>query len=111
MTRPDRPPLPGRGRGPALTPRQRRLADLGGALLRQAAGRDVPLAVTPLPEDDAVVVAHVARGGGRVYVAADGSVLFAGSAAPPHQALEVFRSGRRTPPEHFRPAPRYGDGA
>jgi ribosomal protein L24E len=88
----------------ALTPRQRRLADLGRALLRRAAGADVPLSVTPLPEDDAVMVAHAVRGGGRVYVAADETVLFAGSAAPPHKAIEVFRSGRRTPLEHFRPA-------
>ncbi|WMI55562.1 hypothetical protein RBH85_01265 [Streptomyces rochei] len=86
-----------------LTARQRRLAGLGRALLRSAAGPDAPLAVTALPEDDAVVVAHSVRGGGRVYVAGDESVLFAGSAAPPHEALEVFRSGRRTPLHHFRP--------
>jgi hypothetical protein len=88
----------------ALTPRQRRLAGLGRALLRRAAGGDMPLAVTALPEDDAVVVAHRVRGGGSVYVAADETVLFAGSAASPHEAIEVFRSGRRTPLEHFRPA-------
>ncbi|MGW1191192.1 hypothetical protein [Streptomyces sp. NPDC002559] len=88
----------------ALTPRQQRLADLGRTLMRRMAGADAPLAVTPLPEDDAVLVAHTVRGGGRVYVAADETVLFAGSAAPPHEAIEVFRSGRRTPPEHFRPA-------
>ncbi|MEU9554197.1 hypothetical protein [Streptomyces fumanus] len=88
----------------ALTPRQRRLAGLGRALLRRAAGRDAPFAVTALPEDDAVVVVHRVRGGGSVYVAADETVLFAGSAAPPHEAIEVFRSGRRTPLEHFRPA-------
>ncbi|MFF5256461.1 hypothetical protein ACFY4K_31035 [Streptomyces leeuwenhoekii] len=88
----------------ALTPRQRRLAGLGRALLRRAAGGDMPLAVTALPQDDAVMVAHRVRGGGSVYVAADETVLFAGSAASPHEAIEVFRSGRRTPLEHFRPA-------
>lgn len=88
----------------ALSLRQRRLAGLGRALLRRAAGGDVPLAVTVLPEDDAVVVAHRVRGGGSVYVAADETVLFAGSAASPHEAIEVFRSGRRTPLEQFRPA-------
>ncbi|MFB7852711.1 MULTISPECIES: hypothetical protein [unclassified Streptomyces] len=88
----------------ALTPRQQRLAGLGRTLMRRMAGADAPLAVTALPEDDAVLVAHTVRGGGRVYVAADETVLFAGSAAPPHEAIEVFRSGRRTPSEHFRPA-------
>ncbi|MFF4084762.1 hypothetical protein ACFYZN_35990 [Streptomyces sp. NPDC001777] len=100
------PSLPGRAEAAdaALTPRQRRLAGLGRTLMRRMAGADVPLAVTALPEDDAVLVAHTVRGGGRVYVAADETVLFAGSAAPPHEAIEVFRSGRRTPLEHFRPA-------
>ncbi|MFF9569115.1 hypothetical protein [Streptomyces sp. NPDC014685] len=100
------PSSPGRAEaaGAALSPRQQRLADLGRTLMRRMAGPDAPLAVTALPEDDAVLVAHTVRGGGRVYVAADETVLFAGSAAPPHEAIEVFRSGRRTPLEHFRPA-------
>ncbi|MFI0793348.1 hypothetical protein ACH4OY_11710 [Micromonospora rubida] len=54
-----------------------------------------------LPEDDAVLVVRPVRGGGSIYVAHDGSVLFAPSAVPPHQALELFRSGQRTPAEKF----------
>ncbi|WP_405108366.1 hypothetical protein OG559_26205 [Micromonospora sp. NBC_01405] len=54
-----------------------------------------------LPEDDAVLVVRPVRGGGSIYVAHDGSVMFAVSAVPPHQALELFRSGRRTPAEQF----------
>ncbi|WP_433341873.1 hypothetical protein [Micromonospora sp. CA-111912] len=54
-----------------------------------------------LPEDDAVLVVRPVRGGGSIYVAHDGSVLFAASAVPPHQALELFRAGQRTPAEKF----------
>ncbi|WP_309065130.1 hypothetical protein [Microbacterium sp.] len=82
---------------------QQRLIDVGVGYWRRMVAEDAPLSVELLPEDDAVVVAHAARGGGRIYVAADESALFAASSAPPHEALEVFRSGRRTPPEHFRP--------
>lgn len=82
---------------------QRRLIDVGVACWRRMVSEEAPLGVELLPDDDAVVVSHAVRGGGRIYVAADESVLFAGSGAPPHEAIEVFRSGRRTPPEHFRP--------
>jgi hypothetical protein len=75
----------------------RRLIDLGRTLMRRAVGPDALLAVTQLPEDDAVLVAHTVRGGRRVPVARDESVLFAGSAAPPPKAIEVFRSGCRSP--------------
>ncbi len=54
-----------------------------------------------LPDDDAVLVVHPVRGGGSMYVASDGSVLFTGSAVSPHLALERFRAGQRTPIEQF----------
>lgn len=88
----------------APTPEQQRLIDIGVGHWRRMVPEDAPLAYALLPKDDAVVVAHTVRGGGRIYVALDGSALFAGSGAPPHEALEEFRSGRRTSPEHFRPA-------
>ncbi|GAB2965244.1 hypothetical protein GCM10027280_62550 [Micromonospora polyrhachis] len=83
-----------------------RLVDWGSELFHRIAP-GVVLDQHPLPEDDAVVVVHPVRGGGSIYVAPDESVLFMASAVPPHQALEMFRSGRRTPVERFgasRPA-------
>ncbi|GLJ60906.1 hypothetical protein M1D46_02875 [Microbacterium sp. JZ70] len=89
--------------GASPSPAQQRLIDVGVAYWRRMVSEEAPLGVELLPDDDAVVVSHAVRGGGRIYVAADESVLFAGSGAPPHEAIEVFRSGRRTPPEQFRP--------
>lgn len=88
--------------GPPPSPAQQRLIDVGMAYWRRMVSEDAPLGVELLPEDDAVVVSHAVRGGGRIYVATDESVLFAGSAASPHESIEMFRSGRRTPPEQFR---------
>jgi hypothetical protein len=89
----------------AVTPEQQRLIDWGTELFRRIAP-DAELRYNLLPDDEAVVVYHVVRGGGSIYVAPDETVLFAASAAPPHEALEVFRTGRRTPIEQFvyRPA-------
>ncbi|MEU3448883.1 hypothetical protein AB0H29_16955 [Streptomyces thermolilacinus] len=92
-----------RERTDQATPDQRRLIDVGVGYWRRMVPQDAPLAVELLPEDGAVVVSHAVRGGGRIYVATDESVLFAASGAPPHEAIEVFRSGRRTPPGQFRP--------
>ncbi|MGW8483804.1 hypothetical protein ACWGJP_11765 [Microbacterium sp. NPDC055903] len=85
-----------------LSADQQRLIDVGISHWRRVVAEDAPLTVEPLPDDGAVVVSHAVRGGGRIYVAADETVLFAGSGAPPHEALEMFRSGRRTPFEQFR---------
>lgn len=81
---------------------QQRLIDVAVGYWRRMVPEDAPLGVEVLPDDDAVVVSHAVRGGGRIYVASDESALFAASAAPPHEAIEMFRSGRRTPPEQFR---------
>lgn len=88
------------------TAAQQRLIDVGVAYWRRMVAEDAPLGIGLLAEDHAVVVAHGVRGGGRIYVASDETVLFAGSGAPPHEALAMFRSGRRTPPEQFRPRER-----
>jgi len=89
----------------AVTPEQQRLIGWGTELFRRIAP-DAELRYNLLPDDEAVVVYHAVRGGGSIYVAPDETVLFAASAAPPHEALEVFRTGRRTPIEQFvyRPA-------
>ncbi|MEV0731635.1 hypothetical protein [Polymorphospora sp. NPDC050346] len=82
------------------TAAQQRLIDRGTELFgRIAPGAE--LGYRLLADDEGVVVFQPVRGGGSIYVAADGSVLFAASAIPPHRALEAFRAGRRTPVERF----------
>ncbi|MFE9046425.1 hypothetical protein ACFY9F_10145 [Streptomyces sp. NPDC012421] len=82
---------------------EQRLIDVAVGLWRRLASEDVPLAAELLPEDGAVAVAHTVRGGGRIFVARDESVLFVSSGVPPHEAIEMFRAGRRTPSGQFGP--------
>ncbi|MEV0609960.1 hypothetical protein AB0I61_26700 [Polymorphospora rubra] len=86
--------------GAVPTPPQQRLIDRGTELFRRIAP-GARLAHRLLPDDEGVVVVQPVRGGGSIYVAPDGSVLFAASAIPPHRALEAFRAGRRTPVDRF----------
>jgi hypothetical protein len=53
---------------------------------RRTVPEDAPLSVELLLDDDAVVASHTMRGGGRIHVASDESVLFAAPATPPHEA-------------------------
>lgn len=46
-------------------------------------------------------VIHTVRGGGKIFVAPDGTVLFVGSAVGLDDGLALFLSGRRTSPERF----------
>lgn len=78
--------------------------DVAMELWHRMVPADAPLAPRVLADDDVVAVSHTVRGGGTIYIAADGSPLFAGSEASEEQALEALRAGRRTPLEHFRPA-------
>ncbi|MEU9204460.1 hypothetical protein [Streptomyces sp. NPDC048332] len=82
------------------TPEQRQLIAFGEALYRRISP-DAALGHVLLPEDDAVAVVHQVRGGGTILVAADRSVLFAGSARDIGFALTEFRAGARTPVERF----------
>ncbi|HEY9330718.1 MAG TPA: hypothetical protein VIS09_21175 [Streptomyces sp.] len=82
------------------TPEQQRLIEFGEALYRGITP-DADLGHVLLPEDDAVAVVHRVRGGGTIIVAADRSVLFAGSAHDIGVALTEFRAGARTPVERF----------
>nr|WSW67090.1 hypothetical protein OG461_13260 [Streptomyces sp. NBC_00995] len=84
----------------APTPEQRQLIEFGEALYRRIAP-DAALGHVLLPDDDAVAVVHRVRGGGTILVAADRSVLFAGSAHDLGVALTGFRAGARTPVERF----------
>lgn len=44
---------------------------------------------------------HAARGGGKIYIAPDESVLFVGSVMDYEAGLAAFQAGTRTPPEKF----------
>lgn len=100
------PSAPAAGTGGDDQPdaRQQHLIDVGIAHWRKMVPEDAPLGYRLLPEDDAVAVFHMVRGGGTLYIASDESVLFAASSVSPDQALEVFRSGRRSDTSKFRPA-------
>lgn len=62
---------------------------------------DAELRTIPLEDGAGVCVVHTARGGGKIYVAPDESVLFVGSAMDFDSGLAAFLSGTRTPPEKF----------
>jgi hypothetical protein len=62
---------------------------------------DAELRTIPLENDAGVCVVHTARGGGKIYVAPDESVLFVGSALDFDAGLAAFLAGTRTPPEKF----------
>ncbi|WP_136708459.1 T6SS immunity protein Tdi1 domain-containing protein [Agromyces sp. H66] len=59
------------------------------------------LNVIELPDGLGVCLVHAVRGGGKIYVAPDGSVLFVGSAVDFDAGLGAFRDGVRTPLEKF----------
>lgn len=91
-----------------LTPKQRELAaigrDLFGRMARKAGVEDdTPIAIVPIAEEEVVAVRQ-ARGGGKIYVASDGSPFFLGSAIGLVAGIEEFRAGARTPIEKFGPA-------
>src|SRR5690606_8582973 len=59
------------------------------------------LKVGDLPDGAAVVVVHQVRGGGSLFVAPDGSAMFAASVVSPDKALRAFLDGKRTDPSHL----------
>ena len=59
------------------------------------------LSTIPLEADAGVCVVHTARGGGKIYVAPDETVLFVGSSLDFDAGLAAFLAGTRTPPEKF----------
>ena len=55
------------------------------------------LNIIDLPDGLGICAVHAARGGGKIYVAPDESVLFVASAMDFDAGLAAFRSGERTP--------------
>lgn len=91
-----------------ISPEQEELAQFASELfarvVRASQGKATyPLSATPL-ESGGVVVAQRVRGGGRIFVAPERTVLFVGSQLGTQQALDAFEAGRRTPIESFGPA-------
>jgi hypothetical protein len=68
------------------------------------------LKLIPLSEGLGVCLVDTSRGGGKIYVAPDETVLFVASALDFEAGLAAFREGRRTPREAFDPSRRQGDG-
>ncbi|WP_162256668.1 T6SS immunity protein Tdi1 domain-containing protein [Agromyces sp. Soil535] len=77
-----------------------RLIEVGRSLFAKLA-TDPVLNVIELPDGLGVCLVHAVRGGGKIYVAPDESVLFVGSAVDFDAGLGAFRDGVRTPREKF----------
>ncbi|WP_350349144.1 T6SS immunity protein Tdi1 domain-containing protein [Agromyces sp. G08B096] len=76
------------------------LVEFGRSLFAKLAD-DPKLNIIELPDGLGVCLVHAARGGGKIYVAPDRSVLFVGSAVDFEAGLGAFRDGVRTPLEKF----------
>lgn len=93
----------------APTPDRPETAEPGSTERLTAVGRslfaklttDPVLNIIELPDGLGVCLVHAVRGGGKIYVAPDESVLFVGSAVDFDAGLGAFRDGVRTPIEKF----------
>lgn len=88
----------------SLGAEDRLLADRGVELFRSLAaksGKPFDDPVSAVPFDGGVAVVRAVRGGGKIFVASDGSALFRASSFTFDRALADFRAGRRSPIESF----------
>ncbi len=83
-----------------VSPDDARLAAVAERYFAQLTA-DAHLRTIVLDNGAGVCVLHTARGGGKIYVAPDESVLFVGSALDFDAGLAAFLAGTRTPPEKF----------
>ncbi|WP_395245807.1 T6SS immunity protein Tdi1 domain-containing protein [Agromyces sp. MMS24-K17] len=77
-----------------------RLVEVGRELFARLT-QDPQLTIIDLPDGLGVCLVHAVRGGGKIYVAPDETVLFVGSAVDYEAGLGAFRDGVRTPREKF----------
>ncbi|QIP88307.1 hypothetical protein GLX30_02365 [Streptomyces sp. Tu 2975] len=82
-----------------------RLAEIGRTWLPDVT-TDASLNVVALEDGAGVCVVHAVRGGGKVYVAPDETVLFAGSSVAFDAGLGAFLDGARTSRDGVRPGGR-----
>jgi hypothetical protein len=87
-----------------------RLAEVGRRLFG-VLRPEAELNLVPLPDDMGVCLVDASRGGGKIYVAPDETVLFVASALDFEAGLAAFREGRRTPSGAFDPSRRQGGGS
>jgi hypothetical protein len=80
-----------------------RLTEVGRSWLPDVTP-DANLNVVTLEDGAGVCVVHAVRGGGKVYVAPDETVLFAGSSVGFDAGLGAFLDGARTSRDGVRPA-------
>lgn len=88
-----------------LSEAQHRLARHGASLFQSLAAKSGQALDDPLdfvPFEGGVAVVRAVRGGGKILVADDGSVMYRASSYTFERAVEEFRAGERTPPESFR---------
>ncbi|MDN4641803.1 hypothetical protein QCD70_16255 [Agreia sp. PsM10] len=72
-----------------------------GRRLFEVLAPEATLDTVVLDNEAGICMMHTVRGGGKIYVAPDLSVLFVASALDFQQGLEAFLAGRRTPLEKF----------
>lgn len=77
-----------------------RLIEVGTSLFAKLT-TDPVLNTIELPDGLGICLVHAVRGGGKIYIAPDESVLFVGSAVDFDAGLGAFRDGVRTPIEKF----------
>ncbi len=88
-----------------LSESEQHLARHGRSLFHSLAaksGRTLDDPLNVIPFDGGVAVVRAVRGGGKIFVAEDGSVMYRGSSYTFERALEEFRAGERTPLESFQ---------
>ncbi|MEV0330340.1 hypothetical protein AB0H63_28365, partial [Micromonospora echinospora] len=78
-----------------LTEREQQLAERGKQQLAMIQPSD-RYGVAPYPEDRAVYVWQLRKGGGRMLVGDDGTLLFDAPEFADESILDLWRSGRRT---------------
>ncbi|WP_164990492.1 T6SS immunity protein Tdi1 domain-containing protein [Agromyces albus] len=88
------------GGGTAEAGSTERLIELGTSLFAKLT-TDPVLNTIELPDGLGICLVHAVRGGGKIYIAPDESVLFVGSAVDFDAGLGAFRDGVRTPIEKF----------
>jgi hypothetical protein len=74
------------------------LEDVGNELFARMPGDAAPTETSMLPDGLGILMARQSRGGGKLFIAPDRSLMFSPSAESVEQGLERFRAGERWQP-------------